>query len=448
MKTLLEHITEEFMREESQAAQQAKQMGLISKGWGRWADPRTGKVTHKTDGDRLVPVDPKQQEPTSEPTSEPKTSPEPDLDSVAKDLKTLKKSKARKTSPVQSAKILAKNKEGILNIWDEPDLSAKEIKQAEDELGIDVARALSDPFALAYVTGDDWSWAGDEETQKEKIIGYLKDQLYYWVRPAGENSQGVVYRRDQATGVGQLQLAFPSANKNMSDEEHRQALKQQLENPTSVSGELNNIMRKSKASSAERVQVKKDTIRRQYSEWVEKQDSSYDSEVRGWQMNMDREALQALDERMKKTPPSPIKSKEPVYRGMAMNDADLKEFLTQFKGGSTVDFPISAFTFEASQAAEFADTQVSHEYRPTTWHAEKGDDAVHAVMLRMNGSNDELNGLYLNSNHQREKLEWQTGEYYSEHEVLMPSGQYKIKNVESKDHDGRKFITIDLVQEN
>jgi len=445
MKTLLESIIEGFVNEEPLKAvkkdtnrvvvytNKDNYNDAIKQGTHRPFNPTT---------DKDLPMD-------GEPSGgEQPTGDQPDLDQVAKDLKILKKGKVRKTSSVQSAKILAKNKDSIINIWDEPELSAKEIKQAEEELGIDVARAMSDPFALAYVTGDDWSWAGDEETQKEKIIGYIKDQLYYWVRPAGEDSQGVVYRRDQATGVGALQLAFSSANKNMSDEEHRQALEQQLENPTSVSGELNKIMRKSNISSAERVQVKKDTKNRQYSDWVEKQDDNYDTEVRMWQMNMDRKALQALDERMKKNPPPPIKTKEPVYRGMAMNDADLKEFLTQFKGDSTVDFPISAFTFEPNQAAEYADTQVSHEYRPTTWHAEKGDDAVHAVILRVNGSNDELNALYLNSNHQREKLEWQTGEYYSEHEVLVPSGQYKIKNIESKDHDGRKFITIDLVQGN
>lgn len=44
--------------EESQASQQAKQMGLQYKGFGRWADPRTGTITHKSDGDRLISVGP------------------------------------------------------------------------------------------------------------------------------------------------------------------------------------------------------------------------------------------------------------------------------------------------------------------------------------------------------------------------------------------------------
>jgi len=71
-------LLSELLDEDGEAAQQAKQMGLISKGWGRWADPRTGKVTHKTDGGQLVAVDPQQQEPSG--------GQEPDLDKVAQDL--------------------------------------------------------------------------------------------------------------------------------------------------------------------------------------------------------------------------------------------------------------------------------------------------------------------------------------------------------------------------
>ena len=50
---LSELLTDFIYNEGSDAADQAKQMGLVYKGFGRWADPRTNKVTHKTDGDRL-----------------------------------------------------------------------------------------------------------------------------------------------------------------------------------------------------------------------------------------------------------------------------------------------------------------------------------------------------------------------------------------------------------
>ena len=58
---LLSELLSDFIfNEDSDAADQAKQMGLVYKGFGRWADVRTNKVTHKTDGGRLVKVDPAQ----------------------------------------------------------------------------------------------------------------------------------------------------------------------------------------------------------------------------------------------------------------------------------------------------------------------------------------------------------------------------------------------------
>lgn len=46
----------DIILEQSQAAQQADQMGLVNKGWGRWADPQTGVITHKTVRGVLTPV--------------------------------------------------------------------------------------------------------------------------------------------------------------------------------------------------------------------------------------------------------------------------------------------------------------------------------------------------------------------------------------------------------
>jgi len=57
---LSELLTDLIYNEGSDAADQAKQMGLVYKGFGRWADSRTDKVTHKTDGGKLTKVDPAQ----------------------------------------------------------------------------------------------------------------------------------------------------------------------------------------------------------------------------------------------------------------------------------------------------------------------------------------------------------------------------------------------------
>lgn len=56
MIRLSELLTDYMYEEDSEAAKQAKQQGLIYKGFGRWADPKTGQITHKTDSGRLVPV--------------------------------------------------------------------------------------------------------------------------------------------------------------------------------------------------------------------------------------------------------------------------------------------------------------------------------------------------------------------------------------------------------
>ena len=72
----------ELVEDDSPAAKQAKQMGLTSKGFGRWADAQ-GTVTHTTDNGQLVPVkggEQPQVKPTpGQPAAEPQ-SPDSDWD--------------------------------------------------------------------------------------------------------------------------------------------------------------------------------------------------------------------------------------------------------------------------------------------------------------------------------------------------------------------------------
>ena len=73
----------QFLTEaESVAAQQAKQLGLQSAGYGNWRDPKTGQVTHRTVNGSLKPVAadeaPQQKEPKQEkPAPEEKQEKEP-----------------------------------------------------------------------------------------------------------------------------------------------------------------------------------------------------------------------------------------------------------------------------------------------------------------------------------------------------------------------------------
>ena len=55
MKQFSSFLTE---RKGEKAHREAEQMGLQYKGFGYWVDPKSGKVTHQTQGDSLVPVDP------------------------------------------------------------------------------------------------------------------------------------------------------------------------------------------------------------------------------------------------------------------------------------------------------------------------------------------------------------------------------------------------------
>ena len=440
MKTLLDQITAEFLTDaDSPATQQAKKIGLVSKGWGRWADPRTDKVTHKTQDDKLVPVDSTEEPSKSDRTSDTAVD---KLAQVAKDLKKIKstsKQSKRKVSIRQTTTDLSqRGTDSILDTLNEPEFSTKEIKQFEEETGVDVARALSDPMSYLLVTDEDYSWAGSEEEQKEQIIKQLKEQMNYWTR---EDSRGGD-QRDRAYDIGKFQLAFPTGNKEMSDEQAREALQRDLDTPSTVSGELNKIVREGTKTISKEVRL---ATRESHSEWADKQDESYDAEVGGWQRNINREALQRIDKRIKSDPPPPIQTDLPVHRGMAMNDKDLEEFLGQLEEGSEIELPIGSFSFDPSVAGEFADAQVSHDYRP---NVTIGEDATHAVVLQVTGRDSSLNGLYMNGNHSRPKLKADAGLYGEQQEVLLPSGGYTVESVETKDHDGRQFVVVNLTQEN
>ena len=56
MILLYELLSDFIYEDDSDASKEAKQLGLVYKKFGRWADPRTDKVTHKTDNGRLVPL--------------------------------------------------------------------------------------------------------------------------------------------------------------------------------------------------------------------------------------------------------------------------------------------------------------------------------------------------------------------------------------------------------
>lgn len=221
-------LLHELLDEDGEAAQQAKQMGLISKGWGRWADPRTGKVTHKTDGSRLVAVDPEtdqgpsdddhegwQDTPTGGATYKQKTKasrdaatagkeigPKPTqskLGQIAKDLK----GKVGRAVPIKKDKPKSKYddpkyKKG--DWWDDPDFDQKMMAKTSADRALKVANmsgpAVEDALNRHGI-GDNWggnvSWQHDPETGE--VDGY--------------DDEGGEYGSIRALGSGRYMVRLP-----------------------------------------------------------------------------------------------------------------------------------------------------------------------------------------------------------------------------------------------
>jgi ABC-type Zn2+ transport system substrate-binding protein/surface adhesin len=60
LRNLLKEVfpSKVMREEESEAAKQAHGLGLVSKGWGLWADPQTNKIVAKTIDGHLVKAKP------------------------------------------------------------------------------------------------------------------------------------------------------------------------------------------------------------------------------------------------------------------------------------------------------------------------------------------------------------------------------------------------------
>ncbi len=75
------------LNEVSAAAEKAKALGLVSKGYGRWADPKTDKVVAQTIKGQLVPIgkkkvkkEPEKEKPEEKPKKEKKPKSKPKVD--------------------------------------------------------------------------------------------------------------------------------------------------------------------------------------------------------------------------------------------------------------------------------------------------------------------------------------------------------------------------------
>jgi hypothetical protein len=161
-QSILREILEEFggeisdinesldnLNEESAAAKKAKSLGLVSKGYGRWADPKTDKVVAKTEKGQLVPVGKEKvkKEPEKEP-EKPKKAKKPkkksDEDDWTKGGDTSKKAEELKDR-----------------------LIAKEVSKA-----IDPEKRITNLKVKA-----EWDLDGKEEKKKLEQLSHLEEAL-------------------------------------------------------------------------------------------------------------------------------------------------------------------------------------------------------------------------------------------------------------------------------
>ena len=154
------------LNEESDAAKKAKSLGLVSKGYGRWADPKTDKVVAKTEKGQLVPVgkekvkkEPEKEKPEEKPkkVKKPKEKPKKkDPAAAARDRafkhseKRLNESEIRANDPLltdEQVQGLLDLNEGIQKLSD-PKVSDKEkqaiAKELVEKYGLTLNRPTTD----------------------------------------------------------------------------------------------------------------------------------------------------------------------------------------------------------------------------------------------------------------------------------------------------------------
>jgi len=213
-------LLSELLDEDGEAAQQAKQMGLISKGWGRWADPRTGKITHKTDGGRLVAVDPQQQAKPKSKTDRLPNLAGPDAFTMTKGGRAVPLKKDKPKSKYDDPKY----KKG--DWWDDPDFDQKMMAKTSADRALKVANmsgpAVEDALNRHGI-GDNWggnvSWQHDPETGD--VDGYDDEGGDYGSVKAIGNGRYMVRlpgqkyeESNKVKGLGDAVKALAAANKD------------------------------------------------------------------------------------------------------------------------------------------------------------------------------------------------------------------------------------------
>lgn len=198
------------------------------------------------------------------------------------------------------------------------------------------------------------------------------------------------------------------------------------------------------------VKIEKAVIKQQ-GEWLKKlikdgaiNSDRYDSDMLDWQKSANRDSLNSIDKFLKKNPPPPIQTKEPVYRGIIVSKKEYLKLLEDFNNKKNIKLPIGSFTTFFDTATQFANP-IEH---PVVNESNK----PYSVVFRVKSECDKLNAFSMNSNIVSKRLRGIAKVYSDEHEILMPSNQkYKVDKINyvkfsDKKSFAKSMAFIDLVQ--
>ena len=340
------------------------------------------------------------------------------------------------TKDVTNALLKINNK-----IIDAPEFTPAQVAKVANKFKIDVNRILKHPEMYLDISGFTPNEEDLKEWGYENLTDYalakLGNTIYF-----GKNNE-----TDSMDDLSTLQLAYPLKYKNLSDDEWSKTMQNEMENPTTVEGGLINFVKKEWGDDKDNsfVGISEANDKNQ-SKWVKQQakkNPNYIKDMFSYQSMINKDALNRIDEMLKSDPP-PVVHTNALYRGMAMNPKDYAKFMKSFKeGSSSIDLPISSFSFDASTATEFA-----NNIGNANALVDKSNNQ--SIMIKVVNSTNTFNGFCMNANvgnvsakNKDSMFGDDFGSWSGQHEVLLPSNnKYKVVKTEVKKMEGGRSFTI------
>jgi hypothetical protein len=322
----------------------------------------------------------------------------------------------------------------------------KDVAKVANKYKIDVNRILQHPEMYLDISG----FTPNKEDLK--VYGYKSLSEYVLVKLGNTIYFGKDNETDAMDDLSNLQLAYPLKYKLLSDDEWSKKMQSELENPTTVDGGLRNFIKKEKGGDTDNSFVGiSEANNKNQSKWVKQQakkNPNYINDMISYQSMINKDALNRIDEMLKSAPP-PVVHTKALYRGMAMKSSDYTKFMKSFKEGSSIDLPISSFSFDATTATEFANNVGNANAL-----IDKANNQ--SIMIKVVNSTNTINGFCMNANvgnvsakKDNNSFSNDFGNWEGQHEVLLPSNnKYKVVKTESTKMEGGRSLTIITLEQN